>query len=119
VTRRRRWTIIGVGLAVGVGLIVAGAVVALQSKGAYSADDQSSFMAACTADAGAPAQPTCACIYDELSRTMPYAQFVTVNQQLGAQRTAGQPLQFPPTVDSIRVECVARSSGQTVVPTTG
>jgi hypothetical protein len=116
VTTRRRWAIIASGLVVGIGLIVAGAVVALQSKGAYSTDDQTTFMSACTSAAGEPARPTCACIYDELSRTVPYAQFVSINEQLGAERAGTEPLPLPPTVESIRAACVARG---TAVPTTG
>ena len=67
----RRWAIIGSGVVVAVALIVGGLIVLLQTSGEYSSGDQARFMSACMGAAGEPARPTCACIYDTMSRTVP------------------------------------------------
>lgn len=114
-TAGRRWAIIASGTVVALVAIVVGLTLAVQAPANYSTADQSRFMSACLTTVGEPARSTCACIYDELTRQVPYAQFVRIDDDLGVQRATGQTLRFPPTVDSIRTECVARS---TLPPTT-
>jgi hypothetical protein len=112
----RRWAIIGTGVVVAVALIVGGLVVLLQTPGEYSSGDQARFMSACMGAAGEPARPTCACIYDTMSRSVPYSQFVAINNGLGSQTGGTQPLPFPEPVESIRTGCLTRGSAP---PTTG
>jgi hypothetical protein len=106
-TGRRRWVVIVAGAVVALAFAVVGIVVATRPSPSYGPADQDKFTAACTAAGGEPARPTCACIWTEMTQKVAYADYVSIDADLGQQRATGQPLRFPPTVDSIRAACLA------------
>jgi hypothetical protein len=110
---RRTRAVVGTVLALVVVLSVVVAVLVTRKPGGYNADDQQRFMSACMAKGGEPVRSVCGCIYDQLAAKVPYDRFVAIDQQLGEQRnhsSAGSDLQFPPEVEAIRADCVARTN---------
>ncbi len=81
-----------------------------RSDPTYDDAVQARFMEACTAQGGDPVRDTCACLYGELERTVPFDRFEEVDEQLAAQlqsTTLGQSLTLPDDVRSLLDACVA------------
>ena len=102
-TRRRRrlpWYLAAAAVAsvVAVALLV---VLGRAEQPDYGPDTRAEFLAACTEDGGAPVEPACRCIYDELVASVPY-------RSTAAELPAGVPLEVPDDVQAIIEGCVAR-----------
>ena len=81
-----------------------------RSDPTYDDAVQARFIEACTAQGGDAVRDTCACLYGELERTVPFDRFEEVDEQLAAQlqsTTLGQSLTLPDDVRSLLDACVA------------
>jgi hypothetical protein len=109
--RGSRWPwLVAAAAAVVVFTIVAVLVLRAPADATYDDAVQARFMDACTAEGGEPVRDTCACLYGELERTVPFARFEAVDEQLAAQlqaATPGQSLALPDDVRPLLDQCVA------------